>query len=64
MFVSSLTVLANILSDLGCDLPEAEDVPEDKVASYLKVMEEKTDKLLNIMAYTKAEVNRLLQGDK
>lgn len=56
--------MANILSDLGCELPEEEDVLEDKVVSYLKVMEEKTDKLLNIMAYTKAEVNRLLQGDK
>lgn len=61
---SSVTVMNEILPKLGCVCPESEDaLVEDKIMSYLKVIEEKAFRLLNIQAFTKAEVNRLLQED-
>lgn len=53
-----------MLPKLGYACPRTTDVPaEDIIMSYLKMIEEKTFKLLNIQAYTKAEVNRLLQEE-
>lgn len=53
-----------ILPKLGCTCPKLKNASvEDIIMSYLKTMEEKTAKLLNIQAYTKAEVNRLLQEE-
>lgn len=61
---SCVTVMKEILPKLGCPCPESEDgLLEDAIMSYLKAMEEKTVKLLNIQAFTKAEVDRLLQNE-
>lgn len=47
---------------MGCVCTESpDDSLGDVIMAYLKMIEEKAVKLLNIQAYTKAEVNRLLQ---
>lgn len=58
---SPLPVIANILSDMGYeDKGAPESSLEDKIMSYLAVMEEKTARLLNIQAFKKGEASRLL----
>eukprot|EP00066_Takifugu_rubripes_P023044 XP_011612310.1 PREDICTED: coiled-coil domain-containing protein 63-like [Takifugu rubripes] len=55
------TVIASILSGMGYeDKGAPESSLEDKIMSYLAVMEEKTARLLNIQAFKKAEASRLL----
>lgn len=56
--------MSEILPKLGCECPDIEDDSvENIIMSYLKAMEEKAIRLLNIQAFTKAEVNRLLQDE-
>ncbi|CAG07035.1 unnamed protein product [Tetraodon nigroviridis] len=56
------TVMRGIILRLGCVCTESpDDSLGDVIMAYLKMIEEKAVKLLNIQAYTKAEVNRLLQ---
>lgn len=56
--------MTEILPKLGCACPPSKgDLLEDIIMSYLKTMEEKTVTLLNIQAFTKAEVDRLLQTE-
>lgn len=59
--LSPLPVVDSIFSGMGYkDEGETESSLEDKIMSYLTVMEEKTDRLLNIQAFKKAEASRLL----
>lgn len=58
---SPLPVIASILSGMGYeDKGAPESSLEDKIMSYLTVIEEKTARLLNIQAFKKAEASRLL----
>lgn len=58
---SPLPALASILSGMGYEDKDAPDSSlEDKIMSYLTVIEEKTARLLNIQAFKKAEASRLL----